>query len=68
MNHTVKVGFLFMAVTFGLYFVIVNTLVKSIDALNTAREDQLNAATIQHELLRRVPKNRIDSVLIDINE
>jgi len=57
-----------MAVTFGLYFVIVNTIVKSLDALNAAREEQLNAATTQQQLLRRVPIDRINTVLVDMDQ
>ncbi|OGS36391.1 MAG: hypothetical protein A2293_03685 [Elusimicrobia bacterium RIFOXYB2_FULL_49_7] len=57
---------IFVAISLIWYVFIVVFFVKGLSGLNEARETFLDAATTQSKLITRLPKNRLDKYLEDI--
>lgn len=53
MPHHIKVGLFFFALLMATYVVLVGVIGTGIERLAQAREGELQAATLQHTMLRR---------------
>ncbi|OGS24207.1 MAG: hypothetical protein A2314_01030 [Elusimicrobia bacterium RIFOXYB2_FULL_50_12] len=58
---------IFVAVSVIWYVFIVVFFIKGLSGLNDARESFLDAATTQSKLITRLPKNRLNQYLDDID-
>lgn len=56
MNRALRTGLLLVGMLVSLYLFFFLVIVRNLERLNAARDEELKAATTHQDLLRRVPR------------